>query len=200
METSITSETILQHTMCKNNEGSYTEADREQIKLEWKQNQLSKSREIDFKYFSSQKMAWTKVTVWKYAMMGLPLFPSIKGKPCCSQKGKTWSKEIREDLTKDGEGAYPLKVIPAWYKSPLWDKEVPKIHQVAGSESLILQASEGDNAKGTWRSLDPGRCSVSPPWSDQGLHHSSDGGHKLVCYTCKMCNDSPTRYEISLQD
>ena len=34
METSITSETILQHTMCKNNEGSYTEADKEQIKLE----------------------------------------------------------------------------------------------------------------------------------------------------------------------
>ena len=57
METSITSETISQHTMCKNNEGSYTEADKEQIKLEQKQNQLSKAREIYFKYFSSQKMA-----------------------------------------------------------------------------------------------------------------------------------------------
>ena len=69
---SITSETTSQHTMCKNNEGSYTEANKEQIKLEWKQNQLSKAREIYFKYFSSQKMAWTKATVWKHAMMGLP--------------------------------------------------------------------------------------------------------------------------------
>ena len=89
METSITSETISQHTMYKNNESSYTEADKEQIKLQWKQNQLSKAREIYFQHFSSQKMAWTKATVWKCAMMGLPLVPSIKGKPCHSQKGTT---------------------------------------------------------------------------------------------------------------
>ena len=86
---SITSETISQHTMCENSGCTYTETNKEQIKLEQKQNQLRKAREIYFKYFSSQKMARTKATVQKCTMMGLPLVPSLKGKPCCSQKGKT---------------------------------------------------------------------------------------------------------------
>ena len=34
METSITSETISQHTMCENSDGSYMEAYKEQIKFE----------------------------------------------------------------------------------------------------------------------------------------------------------------------
>ena len=65
MEMSITSETISQHTMCENSEGSYTEANKEQIKCEQKLNQLLKAQEIYFKYFSLQKMVRTKATVRK---------------------------------------------------------------------------------------------------------------------------------------
>ena len=52
MEMSITRETISQHTMCENSEGSYMEANKEQIKCEQKPNQLLKARETYFKYFS----------------------------------------------------------------------------------------------------------------------------------------------------
>ena len=67
METSITSETISQQTICGDNEGLNVdmETNKKQIRFEQKPNQLSKAREIYFKYFSSQKMARTKATVWK---------------------------------------------------------------------------------------------------------------------------------------
>ena len=67
METSIISETISQQTICGDKGGlnADMETNKEQIKFEQKSNQLSKAREIYFKYFSSQKMARTKATVHK---------------------------------------------------------------------------------------------------------------------------------------
>ena len=65
------------------------ETNKEQIEFEQKPNQLSKAREIYFKYFSSQKMARTKATVRKQAMMGLPLVTYIKGRTSKGVKGKT---------------------------------------------------------------------------------------------------------------
>ena len=67
METSITSETIPQQTICGDNVGldAYMETNKELIKFEQKQNKLSKAREIYFKYFSSQKMVRTKATMSK---------------------------------------------------------------------------------------------------------------------------------------
>ena len=91
METSITSETILQHTMYWDNEGLNVdmETNKEQIKFEQKPNQFSTAREIYFKYFSSQKMAKPNATVWKRAMMALPLVTSLKGRTSKGGKGKT---------------------------------------------------------------------------------------------------------------
>ena len=91
METSITSEIISQQTICGDNEGldADMETNKESIKFEWKQNKLSKAREIYFKYFSSQKKVRTKATVRKHAMMGLPLVSSIRGKTSKDRKGKT---------------------------------------------------------------------------------------------------------------
>ena len=76
METSITSETISQQTICGDNEGldADMETNKELIKFEQKQNQLSKAREIYIKYFPSQKMVRTKATMHKQAMMGLPWY------------------------------------------------------------------------------------------------------------------------------
>ena len=65
------------------------EANKEQIKYKQKPNQLHKAREIYFKYFSSQKMARTKGTVQKQAMMGLPLVTSLKERTSQGLKGKT---------------------------------------------------------------------------------------------------------------
>ena len=61
----MTSETISQHTMCKNSEGSFKEANKEQIKFEQNPNHLCKAREIYFKFFLSQKMVRTKAMVQK---------------------------------------------------------------------------------------------------------------------------------------
>ena len=82
MESSVTSETISQQTICGDNKGldAVMETNKEQIKFEQKKNQLSKAREIYFKYFSSQKMARTKGTVRKWSIMGLPLVSSIRGR------------------------------------------------------------------------------------------------------------------------
>ena len=67
METSITSETISQQTICGDNESldADMETNKEPIKFEQKQSKLRKAREIYLKYFSSQKMARTKATVQK---------------------------------------------------------------------------------------------------------------------------------------
>ena len=82
METSITSETISQQTICGDNKGldAGMETNKKPIKFEQKKNQLSKAREIFFKDFLSQKMVRTKATVRKQAMMGLPLVSSIRGR------------------------------------------------------------------------------------------------------------------------
>ena len=71
------------------------ETNKEPIKFEQKKNQLSKARDIYFKYFSSQKMARTKVTVRKWATMGLPLVSSIREKTSKYGKGKTPCTRIK---------------------------------------------------------------------------------------------------------
>ena len=55
---------------------------------------MNTAREIYFKYFSSQKMACTKVTVCKHAMMGMPLVPSFHGKPGGKKSGKGKTPQI----------------------------------------------------------------------------------------------------------
>ena len=94
METSITSETISQQTICRDNEGlnANVENNKEPIKLEQMQNNLNKAREIYFKYFPSQRMARMKATIrWK-AMMGVLLVHSVIPTKHSSEKtgkGKT---------------------------------------------------------------------------------------------------------------
>ena len=79
METSITSEMISQQTIGGDNEGlnlnTNMDSSKEQTKLERMQNNLKKAREIYFKYFSLQKMARTKASVRKRAIMGMPFIP-----------------------------------------------------------------------------------------------------------------------------
>ena len=94
MEMSITSETISQQTICGDNEGlnADMETNKELLRFEQKQNQLSKAREIYFKYFPSQRMARMKATVRQKPMMGMPLAHSVIPTKCSSEKtgkGKT---------------------------------------------------------------------------------------------------------------
>ena len=106
---SITSETILQQTICGDNEGlnADMETSKEPIKFDQKQNQLSKAREIYFKYFPSQRIARTKATVRQKAMMDMPLAHSViptKHNSKKSGKGKTprigikWLDQMRSKL------------------------------------------------------------------------------------------------------
>ena len=90
METSITSETISQHTTCGDNEGlnANVENNKEPIELKQIQNNLNKAREIYFKYFPSQRMARTKATVRRKAMMGMLLAHSVAHTKQAGKKGK----------------------------------------------------------------------------------------------------------------
>ena len=98
MEMSITSETISQQTICGDNEGlnlnTNVNDNKEQTNLGKIQNNVNKAREIYFKYFSLQKMACTKVTVQRHAMMGKPLVPSFCGKPVEKKSGKEKTPQI----------------------------------------------------------------------------------------------------------
>ena len=102
---SITSETISQQTICGDNEGYNDSVDnsKEQTILEKMQNNLNKARGIYFKYFSSQRMARTKATIQKWAMMGIPLAHSVGNLKPIGKKGKgkapqfdiKWLEQIR---------------------------------------------------------------------------------------------------------
>ena len=52
------------------------------------QNNLNKAREIYFKYFPSQRMARTKATVRRKAMMGVLLAYSVVHTKCSEKTGK----------------------------------------------------------------------------------------------------------------
>ena len=93
METSITSEMISQQTICGDNEGleltNDMEYSKEQTEFEKTQNNLKRAREVYFKYFPSQKMACTKATVRKRAMLGMKMVPQPQmGKKVSEKKVK----------------------------------------------------------------------------------------------------------------
>ena len=90
MEMSITSEMTSQQTISGDNEGYNNSVDNstEQTKLKKMRNNLNKAREISFKYFLSQRMARTKATVQKRAMMGMPLAHSVAHTKHAEKKGK----------------------------------------------------------------------------------------------------------------
>ena len=97
MEMSITSEMISQQTTCGDNEGlnlnTNMDSSKEQMELERIQNNLEKARKIYFKYFLLQRMAHTKATVQKRAMMGMPIIlPSHSEKGVAKKTGKKGGK------------------------------------------------------------------------------------------------------------
>ena len=94
METAITSETISQQTICRDNKSVELTNDmeynlnysKEKTELEKTQNNLKWAREVYFKYFPSQKIAHTKATVRKRAIMGVKTTPQPH-QPNTGQKG-----------------------------------------------------------------------------------------------------------------
>ena len=80
METSISSKTVSQWTICGDPESLSLEitkntepklASKEKMKIEQTKNNPMQAQDTYFKYFPSQKMAHTKATVRKRAMMGI---------------------------------------------------------------------------------------------------------------------------------
>ena len=78
METSITSETISQETICGDPENIEIANDtepkltqsKEQMEIAQTRKNLMQAREVYFKYFSSQKMAHTKSTIKRRVEVG----------------------------------------------------------------------------------------------------------------------------------
>ena len=101
METSITSEKFSQQIICGDNEvlnlSNNMENSKEQAKLERMQSNLKKAREDYFKYFSLQRMAHTKATVCKRAMIGIPVMPP----------SHTKKVTVRKMGRKDNKGKTP---------------------------------------------------------------------------------------------
>ena len=82
---SITSETISQQTICRDNESLDIEIpndtecnlthNKEKTELEQTKTNINWAREVYFKYFPSQKMAHTKAMVQKRVMLGVKTMP-----------------------------------------------------------------------------------------------------------------------------
>ena len=102
METSITSEMISQQTIGGDNEGYNDSVDnsKEQTELEKMQNNLNMAGKIYFKYFSSQRMARTKATIQKLAMMGMPLAHSIVNLKPVGKEGKGKAPQIGKKMAR----------------------------------------------------------------------------------------------------
>ena len=74
METSITSQMVSEQTICGNPESLNLETSndtepkltqsKDQMEIEQTWKNLMKAREVYFKYFSSQRMAHTKSSIW----------------------------------------------------------------------------------------------------------------------------------------
>ena len=85
METSITSKTVSQQTICRDPESLNivitcdTECNltqnKEKTELEQTKDNLQQAEEVYFKYFPSQKMAQTKATVRKRVTEGIKTLP-----------------------------------------------------------------------------------------------------------------------------
>ena len=85
MKTSITSVTVSQQTICGDTESlnieitNDTESNltqsKEKTDIEQTKGNLRWAREVNFKYFPSQRMAYTKATIRKRAMMGIKTIP-----------------------------------------------------------------------------------------------------------------------------
>ena len=129
--------------MCENSEGSYTEANKEQIKFEWKPNQLLKAWEIYFKYFSLQKMVRTKATKQtSYDGVAIGYLTKREDLPKPEEQNpKNRGEEARMNQTKDGEGAQQQKTILAGYMGFTGNKKVPKVNRVIDSQGIFPEAS-----------------------------------------------------------
>ena len=82
METSITSETVSQQTICGDLESLNLEItepklaqSKEKMKIKQTESNLMQTREVYFKYFPSQRMAHMKATVKQRAAIGIKTIP-----------------------------------------------------------------------------------------------------------------------------
>ena len=91
METSITSKTVSQQTICGDTESLNIEItsdmecnltqSKEKREIEKTKNKLVRARGIYFKCFPPQKMAWTKAMVRKRATEGIKTHPQPPKRP-----------------------------------------------------------------------------------------------------------------------
>ena len=145
MEMSITSETISQQTICGDNEGfnlnTNMDSSKEQTKLERMQNNFKKARDIYFKYFSSQKMAHTKATVRKRAMMGMPLIPSSHSRKAMAKKtGKSGKGKTPHISVKNLEKIWPHTVTKPSRGRRFWQgtQALREIRRCQKSTELLI--------------------------------------------------------------
>ena len=125
METSIISETISQHTMCENSEGSYTEANKNRSNVNESLTSYLKPERFILSTFHCRKWQEQKKTVRKQAMMGLPLVTLLKGRTSQNvMKGKTPRIGVKRlEWIKPKMGKMPIN--KRWFRvgrHGLWGK------------------------------------------------------------------------------
>ena len=82
METSITSETVSQQTICGDPQSLNLETtepklaqSKEKMEIKQTKSNLMQAREVYFKFFPSQRIACTKATVKQRAVIGIKTIP-----------------------------------------------------------------------------------------------------------------------------
>ena len=120
METSITSETISQQTICRESENIEIANDtdpklnqsKDQMEIEQTRKNLMQAQEVYFKYFSSQKMAHTKATVRRRVEAGAKIIPDSQ-----MSMAEAGTKTVPNSKTPIGEA----------HKVPQYGKTIKKI-------------------------------------------------------------------------
>ena len=175
MEMSITSEMISQQTICGDNESLELNNDveynlnysKEKTKFEKSQNNLKQGREVYFKYFPSQKIACTKATIRKRALMG------IKTVPQPHHPRTSWTGLNAKDRHQEPGKAYQSKTptyepnvaqkILTWHQGSKGNKEVSEDHRTSHPNDAISEGGEGDTPEGSCLTPHPSKCCPDPP-------------------------------------
>ena len=203
METSITSETISQQTICGDPENIEITNDtepkltqsKEQMEIEQTRKNLMNAWEVYFKYLSPQRMACRKASVrWRVEDGGKSVawsqpLTSRAGDQQNPQFGKTMKKVKKRKMWRFCPGTRALKEIRKFQKST--ERLIPKI-------AFLWVVCELLQKESSWHRIQAGAILV--------LHEAAESydlvvwRYELVHYTCQMSYNNAKGYETHPED
>ena len=137
-------------------------------------------------------------------MMGLPWVASVRGKPEKGRlstkggKGKTCRIHIKWVDQKRSKLMPKIASRRRFRSRPITFREVRKFQKstiTSNTEDAFLEASKRNNTEGPWKPLHPSGDNTGTAQGCRGLFNMITGGHKPLCYSHKMHDDTTMGYK-----